>query len=115
MHTMLRHALAGLALGLAASATMPAARAEGSESTSLQSVAEAMRQEAIQSDHSGWRNGEAKLTGSGTGSPGLTYSGAPFGGIGRPGAMIVGNTDGKPIVAYSDDAPSTTTRMASRR
>jgi len=115
MHTMFRFALAGLALGFAVSAATPAAHAEGSEGMGLQSVVEAMRQEAIQSDRSGWHNGEAKLTGSGTGSPGLTYSGTPFGGIGRSGAMIVGNTDGKPIVTYSETAPSTSIQMANRR
>lgn len=115
MHTMFRRSLAGLALGLAVAAAAPLARAESSEGMGLQSIAEAMRQEAIQGEQPGWRNGEARLAGSGTGSPGLTYSGTPSGGIGRPGAMIVGNADGKPIIAYSDVAPSTGTRLASRR
>ena len=96
-----RFGLASLALGFAVLAA-PAARADGSEGMGLQAVAETTRQDSIQ--HSdGWQNGNATLNASGTGY-GISYSGTPHGGVGRGGAMIVGNGGDKPIVAYTLEA-----------
>jgi hypothetical protein len=81
------------------------ARADGSGGMGLQSVAEAMRQDAIRDGHTGWQNGTARLVASGT----------PQGRVGRSSvASIVGNGGGNPIVAYvSEPAPST--MLANRR
>jgi hypothetical protein len=106
-----RFGFASLALGFAVLAA-PAARADGSEAMGLQAVAETMHQDAIR--HSGgWQNGNATLNASGTGY-GISYSGTPRGGVGREGAMIVGNGGGNPILAYAPEvAPSL--MMAQRR
>lgn len=95
------------ALALVALAAAPAARADDSDAAGLQSVSEMMRQDAIRNSRTGWSNGETRLVGSGTGSPGLTYSGTPQGGVGRSGvASFAGNGGGNPIVSYAADSTS---------
>jgi hypothetical protein len=90
------------------------ARADGSGGMGLQSVAEAMRQDAIRDGHTGWQNGTARLVASGTGY-GVAYSGTPQGGVGRSSvAAIVGNGGGNPIVAYASE-PAPSTMLANRR
>lgn len=111
MHMISRLGFASLALGFAVLAA-PAARADGSEGAGLQAVAEMMRQDSIRRGD-GWQNGHATLNASGTGY-GISYSGTPHGGVGREGAMIVGNGGGNPIVAYAPEAASSP-MMAQRR
>lgn len=111
MHMISRYGFASLALGFAVLAA-PAARADGSEGMGLQAVAEMMRQDAIQRSD-GWQNGHATLNASGSGY-GISYSGASYGSAGREGAMIVGNEDGNPIVAYAPTA-APSLMMAQRR
>jgi hypothetical protein len=114
MHMISRLGFASLALGFAVLAA-PAARADGSEGTGLQAVTEVMRQDAVRDNHAGWRNGEAKFAGSGTGSPGLIYSGNPQGSVGRLGvASFVGNGGGNPIVAYAPE-PAANSMVAQKR
>ncbi|TDG27337.1 hypothetical protein [Paracraurococcus ruber] len=98
---------------LSIASAVPQARADGSEGAGLQVVTEAIRQQAIQADHSGWSNGTARLTNSGTGYS-VAYSGTPEGSAGHTGvASIFGNDGGSPIIAYGPETPSGT--MVARR
>jgi hypothetical protein len=101
MHMISRLGFASLALGFAVLAAPPA-RADGSDGTGLQAVAEMMRQDSIRHTD-GWQNGNATLNASGTGY-GISYTGTPHGGVGRSGAVIVGNGGGNPILAYAPEA-----------
>src|SRR4051794_19681451 len=111
MNTIFRYGCASLALGFAVLAA-PMARADGSEGMGLQAVTEMARQDSIRRGD-GWQNGTATLNASGTGY-GISYSGTSHGGVGREGAMIVGNESGKPIVAYAP-AAAPSPMLAQRR
>jgi len=101
-------ALGTLALGLAVAAA-PVARADGSEGTGTQVLAEAARQDATRSGAPGWRNGMPTLahTGSGGGYS-VVYSGAADGNASMGSVTLAGNADGNPVVEYRRATPRPT-------
>ncbi len=108
-----RFALGVLTLGLAvATAAVPAAQAEESEGMGTQAVVEMVREQAIRSNASGWRNGMPTLVNVGGGQS-VVYAESPSGNAGTGGTVAVtGNAGGgDPIVERQPAAPSPTLAM----
>jgi hypothetical protein len=76
-----------------------------------QAAVEMMREQAIRSDISGWRNGMPALVNIGGGQS-VVYAGAPSGDAGMGGTVTVtGNAGGDPMVEHQPAAPSQTMAM----